>query len=172
MSLDPWALERVELHKGPASVMYSNYLTMDFAGNETPLAGITNFLLKDRIATSQTRLTPGVGAWHTTEGGLYHQNRQGKLGYFFGGGQESSDYTDYGTPGSWLNILRDPGFRKSKAYAKLIYRFDEATDQQLSVFLHQTWHDGDVGRPNRRFANRYDTVNAVWSRTCGIPMTA
>ncbi len=171
MSLDPWALERVELHKGPASVMYSNYLTMDFAGNEAPLAGITNFLLKDRIATSQTRLALGAGAWHTTEGRLYHQNRHGRLGYFFGGSRESSDYTNYGTPGSWLNILHDPGYRKSKAYGKLIYRFDEESDQQFSVFFHQTRHDGDVGRPNRRFANRYDTVNAVWSRTFGPRLT-
>src|SRR5690606_30867820 len=30
MSLDPWAFERIEAHKGPASVLYSNYLTMDF----------------------------------------------------------------------------------------------------------------------------------------------
>ncbi|NLI79883.1 MAG: TonB-dependent receptor [Candidatus Riflebacteria bacterium] len=171
MSLDPWALERVELHKGPASVMYSNYLTMDFAGNETPLAGITNFLLKDRIETRQTRLALGAGAWHTTEGRLYHQDRHGRLGFFLGGGHERSDYTDYGTAGSWLNILADPGYRKSKAYVKLIYRFDEETDQQLSVFLHQARHEGDVGRPNRRFANRYDTVNAVWSRTCGRRLT-
>jgi outer membrane receptor protein involved in Fe transport len=48
MSLDAWAFERVESHRGPASVMYSNYLTSDFAGNESPLAGVTNFVLRER----------------------------------------------------------------------------------------------------------------------------
>ena len=35
MSLDPWAFDRVEVQRGPASVMYSNYLSQDFAGNTT-----------------------------------------------------------------------------------------------------------------------------------------
>ena len=38
-SLDPWAFERVESQRGPASVMYSNYLSSDFAGQQSPLAG-------------------------------------------------------------------------------------------------------------------------------------
>lgn len=54
MSLDPLAFERVEMHKGPASVMYPNYLTADFAGNLAPLAGITNFITRDP-ETSSTR---------------------------------------------------------------------------------------------------------------------
>ena len=33
MSLDPWAFRHVEAYRGPASVLYANYLTMDFAGN-------------------------------------------------------------------------------------------------------------------------------------------
>ena len=49
MSLDPWAFERVEIQKGPASILYANYMTMDFAGNESPLAGTTNFILKESI---------------------------------------------------------------------------------------------------------------------------
>jgi iron complex outermembrane recepter protein len=49
MSLDPWAFDRVEVQRGPASVMYSNYLSQDFAGNETPLAGTSNFILKEKI---------------------------------------------------------------------------------------------------------------------------
>jgi len=46
MSLDPWAFQRIETHQGPASVLYSNYLSADFAGVQAPLAGITNLVLK------------------------------------------------------------------------------------------------------------------------------
>lgn len=77
MSLDPWALERIEAHKGPASVMYSNYLSMDFAGNESPLAGTTNLILKRRIERTETRVQAGYGNWDTLNGRAYHQGRQG-----------------------------------------------------------------------------------------------
>lgn len=162
MSLDPWAFECIELHKGPASVMYSNYLTMDFAGNETPLAGITNFILKDRIERPLTRLSIGGGTYKTFQNRLYHQNRRGKLHYFFGMNKETSDYTNYGTTGSWLNMLDNPGYRRTRGYAKLSYQFGEE-DHKLSVFLHQTRHEGDFGRPNRDFDNAYDTVNIDYS---------
>jgi outer membrane receptor protein involved in Fe transport len=46
MSLDPWAFDRVEEQRGPASVMYGNYLGMDFAGNAGALSGTSNFVLK------------------------------------------------------------------------------------------------------------------------------
>ena len=108
MSLDPWAFERVELYKGPASVMYSNYLTMDFAGNETPLAGITNFILKDSIEAPLTRIQLGGGSYGTMQGKVYHQDSNGKFNYFLGGNYEHSNYTNYGTRDSWLNILSDP----------------------------------------------------------------
>jgi outer membrane receptor protein involved in Fe transport len=65
MGLDVAAIERVEVYKGPASVLYSNYLTMDFAGNETPLAGTTNFVLKNRIDQPLTRLALGTGSYNT-----------------------------------------------------------------------------------------------------------
>jgi hypothetical protein len=42
MSLAPWAFQSIEMYQGPASVLYSNYLSMDFAGVRAPLAGITN----------------------------------------------------------------------------------------------------------------------------------
>jgi outer membrane receptor for ferric coprogen and ferric-rhodotorulic acid len=42
MSLDPWAFQSIEMYQGPASVLYSNYLSMDFAGVQAPLAGTTN----------------------------------------------------------------------------------------------------------------------------------
>ncbi|HET6488618.1 MAG TPA: Plug domain-containing protein, partial [Syntrophales bacterium] len=100
MSLDPWAFERVELYKGPASVMYPNYLTQDFAGNESPLAGVTNFLLKDKIDSFATRMLFGFGSWRTLNGRVYNQGRAGDFNYFFGANYEQSNYTNYGTPNS------------------------------------------------------------------------
>ena len=48
-SLDPWAFQRVEDQRGSASVLYPTYLAMDFAGNQSPLAGTANFILKERV---------------------------------------------------------------------------------------------------------------------------
>ena len=45
--------------------MYSNYLGMDFAGNQTPLAGVTNFILKERVEAPLTRLQAAYGSWNT-----------------------------------------------------------------------------------------------------------
>lgn len=67
MSIDVWAIERVEAYKGPAAVMYSNYLTMDFVGNEAPLAGTTHFILRERVDAPLTRMQWAAGS--TTRGG-------------------------------------------------------------------------------------------------------
>ena len=162
MSLDAWALETVEVYKGPASVLYSNYLSMDFAGNETPLAGITNFIPKDRIESESTRLAIGYGSYSTAETRFYHQNRKGGLSYFAGGSYEHSDYTEYGLPESWLHMVKQPRYDKIKLYAKVGYAFDEER-QQLSLFAHRTDYRGDTGRPNRDFANTYETLNATYN---------
>jgi outer membrane receptor protein involved in Fe transport len=65
MSLDPWAFERIETHQGPASVLYSNYLSADFAGNQAPLAGISNLVLKDRIEKPGTHMIVDGGSWRS-----------------------------------------------------------------------------------------------------------
>ena len=67
MSLDPWAIDRIEAHKGIAGVMYSNYMSMDFAGNEAPLAGTTNLILKDSIDETKNRLQVGYGSFDTRQ---------------------------------------------------------------------------------------------------------
>lgn len=157
MSLDPWAFERVEVQKGPASILYPNYMTMDFAGNTSPLAGTTNFILKDKIDTMMTRAQLGLGSYDTRNARLYHQNRQGNLSYFLGGNIETSDYTQYGQPASWLQTTEDPDYRKTKLYAKATYDMGEG--QKLSLFYHHTAHAGDMGRPNRGFDHQYDTLN-------------
>lgn len=162
MSLDPWAFERIEAHKGPAAVMYANYLSMDFAGNEAPLAGITNLVLKDRIDETLTRVQAGYGSDKTFTGKAYHQGRAGNLSYFFGGSGERSDYDQYGASNSWLQTVEDPDYRKYKVYGKASYAFDRL-DHTFSLFAHYTSHEGDVGRPNRDYDNTYGTLNLAYN---------
>jgi outer membrane receptor protein involved in Fe transport len=167
MSLDPWAFERVESHRGPASVMYSNYLNSDFAGNESPLAGVTNFVLRERADTAASRLMAGFGSYNTLAGKAYHQDHAGNLHYFFGASYEKSNYTGYGTgygisDHSWLDTIKDPEYLKTKMYAKMTY-FLGRDDHKLSLFAQHTSHSGDLGRPNRDFLNAYDTVNATYA---------
>jgi len=161
MSLDTWAFDRIELHEGPASVMYSNYLSQDFAGNEAPLAGITNFISKDYIDATSTRIRLGGGSYNTLNGSFYHQDRKGEFNYFFGASYEQSDYTDYGTEDSWLNMIDDPGYKKTKLYFKTTY-FIEPDKESISLFAGHTQHTGDAGRPNRGFDHIYDTINAAY----------
>ena len=162
MNLNPWVFERIEAQKGPASVLYSNYLSMDFAGNQTPLAGTSNFILRDRIEAAETRFQLGAGSYNTGNLQAYHQNRQGNLSYFMGLGYERSDYANYGTSNSWLNIIDRPQYDKTQVYAKFKYRFDR-DDHSLSLFVHHTDHDGDAGRPSRDYRHRYNLLNLAYS---------
>ncbi len=162
MSLDPWAFKRIESQRGPASVMYSNYASMDFAGNQTPLAGVTNLILKEEIDEPVTRMLLGYGTFNTFNGRFYNQGRKGGFNYFLGLNYEQSDYTNYGTTPSWLNILKDPAYKKTKFYAKTTY-FINRPDHKIAVFAHHTTHSGDAGRPNRDYLHNYDTINALYS---------
>jgi iron complex outermembrane recepter protein len=161
MSLDPWAFERVESHRGPASIMYSSYLSADFAGNESPLAGVTNFVLRERADAAATRMMLGFGSYYTRDAKLYHQDHAGNLHYFFGASFEQSSYTGYGESPSWLDTIKDPDYSKTKVYAKATY-FLGRDDHKLSLFAQHTSHFGDLGRPNRDFNHAYDTVNATY----------
>jgi iron complex outermembrane recepter protein len=161
MSLDPWAFGRIETHQGPASVMYSNYLSADFAGNQAPLAGITNLVLKERVDKPMTRILLDGGSWNTFGARFYHQDHKGNLHYFLGTTYEQSDYTDYGAPNSWLGMLDDPSYKKLKFYGKATYF--AGSHQKFSIFAQHTLHDGYTGRPNRDYGHNYDTVNAVYA---------
>ncbi len=161
MSLDPWAFERVEIQKGPASILYANYMTMDFAGNESPLAGTTNFILKESIDHTLSRVQLGLGSYQTTALRLYHQQRIGDLSFFVGGFVERSFYTQYGQTDSWLQTTQHPDYTKTKLYGKASYRF--ADDHTLSLFVNQTDHDGDQGRPNRDYNHHYQTLNLKYN---------
>jgi outer membrane receptor protein involved in Fe transport len=163
MSLDPWAFERVEAYKGPASVLYANYLSMDFAGNQTPLTGTTNFILKDRVDVPMTRAQVGIGSYNTSNGRVYLQSKSGNLSYLVGSNYERSDYTQYGAVGSWLQTTKRPEYDKLKVYGKLSYAFDGG-DHRLSLFVHRTEHKGDAGRPSRDFKHAYDTINLAYNK--------
>ncbi len=170
MSLDPWAFQRIETHQGPASVLYSNYMSMDFAGVQAPLAGITNLVLKDRIDQPMTRLLVGGGSWNTVNARFYHQDHKGNLHYLFGATYEQSDYTNYGTPNSWLNILEDPSYKKTKLYGKATY-FLGRDGHKISFFAQHTTHDGFAGRPNRDYNHGYDTINAAYTNAVNDRLT-
>lgn len=167
-SLDPWAFERVEDQRGSASVMYPNYLFMDFAGNQSALAGTTNFILRERVDQPLTRVGAYYGSYNTYGTRVYHQQAAGKLHLFFGGQQEKSDYTNYGTKGSWLGMIDDPQYEKTKLYLHGTYYLQENPDHKASVYLHRTWHSGDVGRPNRDYHHVYTTANAEYA----VPLAA
>ena len=163
-SLDPWAFERIEDQRGSASVLYPTYLAMDFAGNQSPLAGTANFILKERIIEKRTRVSTSFGSYNTLGGRLYHQQASGNFHWFAGAHYEDSNYTDYGTERSWLNMVDDPDYEKTKLYARGTYFIDGAVDHRIAFYAHRTWHIGDAGRPNRGFDHQYTTLNAHYVR--------
>jgi len=156
MSLDPWAFERLEAYKGPASVLYPNYLSMDFAGAEAPLTGTTNFVLKDRVDVPMTRLQAGYGADHTLAARLYSQGRVGEGSYLFGGAFEDSDYSQYGEQGSWLQTVDDPQYQKRKLYGKWSQALGEDGGAMVAVFAsHRSSGGYGPAPPRLRSCLRY-----------------
>ncbi len=158
-SLDPWAFQRVEDQRGPASVLYPNYLAMDFAGNQSPLAGTANFILKERVGSTRTSASAYYGSFNTIGGRAFRQQAFGDFHMFAGAHYEGSDYTDYGTEGSWLNMIDNPEYKKAKAYVRGTYFLND-NGLRASLYAHRTLHTGDAGRPNRGFDHAYTTLNA------------
>lgn len=161
-SLDPWAFQRVEDQRGSASVLYPTYLAMDFAGNQSPLAGTANFILKERVSSTRTNASAYYGSYNTIGGRFFHQRAAGNLHLFFGGHHEDSDYTNYGTEGSWLKMDDDPEYEKTKMYMRGTYFLNDS-GQRASLYAHRTWHTGDAGRINRDFGHIYTTLNAGYT---------
>ena len=178
-SLDPWAFERVEDQRGSASVLYPTYLAMDFAGNQSPLAGTANFILRERVSKTRTSASVYGGSYKTIGGRFFHQRAAGNLHLFFGGHHEASDYTYYGTfdeegnRNSWLNMLEDdsPNYEKTKMYMRGTYFLNDS-GQRVSLYAHRTWHTGDGGRPNRDFGHAYTTLNAAYIHPVSERITA
>jgi iron complex outermembrane recepter protein len=159
MSLDLNAIDHIEVQSGPASVIYPNYLSQDFAGNQSPLAGTVNLILKDKVEQQKTSFQTTFGSFNTLSNQIYHQDKVNNINYFFGSTYEMSDYTNYGTDGSWLNMKKDPEYRKTKIYGGITIYMDKNEKQKFTVFCQETWHNGDAGRLYRGFGNKYGTVN-------------
>jgi iron complex outermembrane receptor protein len=160
MSLDLNAIDHIEVQRGPASVFYPNYLSQDFAGNQSPLAGTVNLILKQKIARPLTLFQTSYGSYNTLNGQIFQQNRMGRFNYFCGSTYEMSDYTNYGVDGSWLNMRKNPEYEKTKVYGGVTLFMDENEKHKLTLFGQETWHNGDAGRVYRGFDNNYGTVNA------------
>jgi iron complex outermembrane recepter protein len=160
MSLDMNAIDHIEVQRGPASVFYPNYLSQDFAGNQSPLAGTINLILKQKIDQPKTSFQTSFGSYNTLNGQVYHQDRIGSFNYFCGSTFETSDYTNYSTPGSWFDMKKDPEYKTTKIYGGMTLFMDENEKQKITLFFQQTWHDGDKGRVYQGFDFKYGTVNA------------
>jgi len=163
MSLDLSAIDRIEVQRGPASVVYPNYLSQDFAGNQSPLAGTVNLILKEKIDKPLTSASTAYGSYNTLNGQFYHQGKSKNVNYFGGATYESSDYTNYGTDPSWLNMQKNPEYKKTKLYGGATW-FPTGNDKQkFTLFVNKTFHTGDAGRVYRGFDNDYGTINAGYS---------
>lgn len=171
-ALSKIGLERIEVQRGPASVLYPNYLSMDFAGNQSPLTGTTNLITKEKISDPQTIVDAFYGTWNTLGGRVYHQNAFGNMHVFFGGDFEQSDYTNYGADPSWLNMIDDPEYQKTKLFLKTTAFFNDTQDHKLSLFINRATHQGDTGRPNRDFDHEYWLLNAHYALPLSETITA
>ena len=159
MSLDLNAIDRIEVQRGPASVIYPNYLSQDFAGSQSPLAGTVNLILKDKVEQQFSSFQTSFGSYNTLNSQFYHQDRIDRVNYFFGSTYEMSDYTNYGTEGSWLNMKKNPEYRKAKIYAGLTIFIDKREKQKLTLYGQETYHNGDAGRVYKGYDNQYGTMN-------------
>lgn len=163
MSIDLMAVSQIEIQRGPASVLYPNYLSQDFAGNQSPLAGTVNLILKERIDKPLTSASTSYGSYNTLNGQFYNQGKTGNLHYFAGVSHESSDYTDYGTEGSWLNIKKNPEYKKTRFFGGATWYPAGSYRQKFTLFVNKTAHAGDAGRVYRGFDHDYATINAGYS---------
>lgn len=159
MSLDLEAVERIEIQRGPASVLYPNYLSQDFAGNQSPLAGTVNLILKEQVEQQKSVFKTSYGSYNTFNTQVYHQNIRENLNYYGGIRFENSDYTDYGTEGSWLNMHKDPEYQKLKVFAGANIYYGANKTNRFSAFINKTSHQGDAGRIYRGYKHEYTTIN-------------
>jgi outer membrane receptor protein involved in Fe transport len=163
MNIDALAIQHIEIQRGPASVLYPNYLSQDFAGNQSPLAGTVNLILKELVAKPKSMVSLAYGSYNTYTGQAYHENHLGRLNVFGGVSYEKSDYTNYGSSGSWLNMIKNPEYQKGKAYFGATGYIDKEEKHKITLFGIQTLHWGDFGRVNREFDNQYSLLNAGYT---------
>ena len=166
MSIDPWIVERVEVQRGPASVLYPNFLSQDFSGNQSPLGGTTNFILRERVDQPGTRIATKYGRFNTAKGRIDHRNRFGNFHFYVGGILEYSDYTNYrykvSEKPSGMDMTEDPDYFNKTFDFRGAYFFNDSDRHKVSFYIHRQWHDGDMGRPNRELDHNYLTLQAKY----------
>jgi len=160
MSLNLAAIARIEVQRGPASILYPNFLSQDFAGAQSPLAGTVNLILKERVERPLTEISTAYGSYNTLNGRFYHQNRAGGVHLMAGAFYEMSDYADYGSEGSWLNMKDNPEYRKGNLFAGATLFAGRDERHKVTLFVNRTSHLGDAGRLYRGFDHLYTTINA------------
>jgi len=157
------AVEQIEVQRGPASVLYPTYLSQDFAGNQSPLAGTTNLILKEKVTSSKTIISASGGSYNTYTTGLHTEQNIVSASLITGFSFESSDYTNYGAPGSWLNMKKNPDYQKQIWYGGFSIPFETDLPQKVSVFVNHATHTGNVGREFRKYDHQYNLVNFGYS---------
>jgi outer membrane receptor protein involved in Fe transport len=163
MTINILGIRRIEVQRGPASILYPNFLSQDFAGNQSPLAGTINIILKDYVTEPRTLLSVRYGTFSTLTAQGYHENRFGPLSMYGGVLYERSDYTDYGASGSWLHMLKNPEYDKERMFIGGSLYLDSDEKHKLTAYGNLTLHAGDVGRVNRKFDHKYGLINAGYS---------
>ncbi len=163
MTMGTSAIERIEIQRGPASVLYANSLSQDFAGNQSPLAGTINIIPCTEVREPFTLLELSLGSWSTWTGRIVHRDRIGPVSVYAGVMAEASEYTDYGSPGSWLDMQKNPAYRRMRAHLGFASPLDGEGRHTVTLFVNQMFHTGDVGRENRDFDHAYTLVNAGYT---------
>ncbi|HPS14156.1 MAG TPA: TonB-dependent receptor, partial [Prolixibacteraceae bacterium] len=171
MSMESMAFQRIEVQRGPASVLYPNYLSQDFAGNQCPLAGTINLIPKENISAPRSMFSLNYGSYQTINGQLYHEQKFGKTKAFAGCSYEKSNYTNYGSTGSWLNMQKNPEYQKGKIILGVSASVDQAEKHKISLFGNYTFHQGDVGQINREYNNNYGLINVSYSGELSKPVS-
>jgi iron complex outermembrane recepter protein len=157
------AIRQIEVQRGPASVLYPNYLSQDFAGSQSPLAGTVNLVLKEKADRNAAMISGSYGTFNTMASDIYLQGTTGPLHAFAGFSFEQSDYTDYGIPGSWLNMIDHPEYRKGKTFMNVNYFAGKDDRHHIGIFGNLGFHSGDAGRPNRGYDHLYEAVNLKYN---------
>ncbi len=158
-SIDVLSISQIELQRGPNAILYPNWLSHDFAGCQSSIAGIINLIIKDKVEETKTIISAEYGSFNTIslkakQSLLFNDvNLIGTISF------ENSDYTRYDTENSWLNMFNNPNYSKLKLSISASYYFDEEGKSKITLFGNNSIQTGNFGRENRNFNYNYSLVN-------------
>lgn len=146
--IDPLNIERIEVLKGPASVLY---------GSEA-IGGVVNVITKkggDRPIQGSVSVTyDGSNDSFTPTASVY--GRVGGFGY-----RVSGDYTDAGDRETGSGTLKNSGFTKHNISGYLDYNWEKAT---LAFGADQYWNDIEIPGSTMDGGGTIDMGLPRWSR--------